>query len=600
MIKLKELSLSNFKSWISFTISDTHGILFIVGSNGSGKSSLRHAIEYLLTDSISDDIAVSDIPFNSGSNCSIKGVFQKDDDVIEIIKYRNDKSHGNKIVLKINDNDSLTHSDRRDTQREIETLFGITKNSLLASTIFSQKSLSFPDASDSERKEILFHSLDLNKYKEYELRAKEKIKDLNDKVDYLNNQTRLKESEKEFKDQRLIEIKSQFKSFEILRRKKIAEQLLKKEELKKRDKSNLEKNYLDLNDKVGDKTVDDLINKRYDLNDKLNIVKGDLNSIESSINKYNSEVLSLNDLKCPLMDNRCDLLDSYQQDNLPILKKNIDDLKEKRHLFVDKISIITDDIKQLEIKISNIKDLIKRRDDIKLEINSIIEYNNSIDFKIETIDSYIKELSEQSNPITKKHIEDLIEEVFAIDEDIFLLIAKRNNYRELLNYYKYWEVGYSRKGIPSMKTDSYLEKIENEINKNLSLISNDIFVSIDAQSELASGETREKISFNIYKTASGQSTSYNSLSSGEKQRIKLANLFAFATVIGKFSFIFLDEVLELSLDESGKAEIINLLKKKEKDFDSIFIISHDTQIINNFNNILKIKSVNGVSKCLQQ
>jgi DNA repair exonuclease SbcCD ATPase subunit len=88
MVKLKELHLTNFRSWkeLHLTGIDNLGLVLIQGTNGSGKSSIRHAIEYLLTDDISDEIPLDELSNDGAGNCKIVGVFQKENDVITITK----------------------------------------------------------------------------------------------------------------------------------------------------------------------------------------------------------------------------------------------------------------------------------------------------------------------------------------------------------------------------------------------------------------------------------------------------------------------------------------------------------------------------------
>jgi DNA repair exonuclease SbcCD ATPase subunit len=58
----------------------------------------------------------------------------------------------------------------------------------------------------------------------------------------------------------------------------------------------------------------------------------------------------------------------------------------------------------------------------------------------------------------------------------------------------------------------------------------------------------------------------------------------------------MDEVLELSLDDIGKDEILNCLRKKSGDFDTLFVISHSKGVQDKFDNIINVKLEEGVSK----
>ena len=66
--------------------------------------------------------------------------------------------------------------------------------------------------------------------------------------------------------------------------------------------------------------------------------------------------------------------------------------------------------------------------------------------------------------------------------------------------------------------------------------------------------------------------------------------------LGKFDIMILDEVLEGSIDDNGKSVIISLLKEKASELGSLFVISHDDYIKDSFDNSLRVKKINGISR----
>jgi ABC-type lipoprotein export system ATPase subunit len=66
-------------------------------------------------------------------------------------------------------------------------------------------------------------------------------------------------------------------------------------------------------------------------------------------------------------------------------------------------------------------------------------------------------------------------------------------------------------------------------------------------------------------------------------------------LVGKFNFLILDEVLELSLDTKGKEEVIKLLVDNFKQ-EPVFVISHDPEIKGSFDSVIEVKYENGVSR----
>jgi ABC-type multidrug transport system ATPase subunit len=89
-----------------------------------------------------------------------------------------------------------------------------------------------------------------------------------------------------------------------------------------------------------------------------------------------------------------------------------------------------------------------------------------------------------------------------------------------------------------------------------------------------------------------------SYSGGERQRCKLADILSFSKLIGKFNFLILDEVLELSLDSNGIDKIFELLKTRALELDTIFVVSHNNQLNDKFDSILTIRKNNGNSEVI--
>ena len=66
-------------------------------------------------------------------------------------------------------------------------------------------------------------------------------------------------------------------------------------------------------------------------------------------------------------------------------------------------------------------------------------------------------------------------------------------------------------------------------------------------------------------------------------------------MLGKFNFIILDEVLELSLDDSGINSVMELLKQKALAIGTVFVISHNVSVKDKFDNIMRIEIKDGRS-----
>jgi len=90
---------------------------------------------------------------------------------------------------------------------------------------------------------------------------------------------------------------------------------------------------------------------------------------------------------------------------------------------------------------------------------------------------------------------------------------------------------------------------------------------------------------------------FNSLSNGQKARISFSIMFAFLKLIEerngvKTNILVLDEILDSSVDASGREELLAILKSEFSDKKDIIIISHNEQIkekIELFDRLIHIK-----------
>jgi len=157
---------------------------------------------------------------------------------------------------------------------------------------------------------------------------------------------------------------------------------------------------------------------------------------------------------------------------------------------------------------------------------------------------------------------------------------------------------YSKKGIQSYIMENSFGFIQDKANYYLSILTGgSTQLEILPIKETKSGEKREEVHIKILR--GGSETGYDNLSGGEKQRVSVALLFAtnaFMRSQSGIDFLLLDEVLDLSLDETGQEALIELLREVARDISSILVISHKQFIKEHFDqNILVVKK-NGKSR----
>lgn len=584
MLRLKSLYAENFRSWKYLEIDDfdSGGLVLIRGPNGAGKSSIRHLIEYLLLDKTSDSISLDELVFNRAGNCVLKASILRDEDLVEITKYRGHDEFGNKTILEVNGDASLTTTDRRETQRNIELLLGLDERQLFASTIFTNNSRSFVDSSDSDKKELLYAILSLDKYKLYHSVVKNELEllkdELSDKKIMLNH---LEETINKAKNDREYSLKKK-EEFEEDRNRKIASLLNKinniggfiSTEKLENKLSLLERRKEKLNSK---KLLSELDDKQLEYNKELANIESEWARLTVS---YNNE--------CPVLGIVCDKLAAEAKKLKVKNELLVIDLQKKAEQIRYKLS----ELRERRNSLIN-TDLDDKIADLKEKIREIEWNNKSIKKSVVDLKKELKETKYQVNPY--------IEYVNRKDEELISLTAKLDLLKEKIEkletdipYYSFWMEGFGKQGIPNIKADQFLGDLENETNRILSMISDSLYVTIESQKELKRGDLKERIEYKVH-SPDRDIMNYNSYSGGEKQRIKLANIFAFNKLIGRFNFILFDEVLEGSMDSKGKNAIVDILKSFSEEIDNIYVISHDSHIQDRFDKVIDVRKRNGVS-----
>jgi len=562
-------------------------------SNGfiNHNSSIRQAIEYLLLDTISDGYKVEDIPFNKKGDCELYCKILNGGDVVEITKYRDHKQFGNKIILSINENTDLTSTDRRVTQKEIEKLLGITNNEVFISTIFTTTSPSFPAAKDSERKDVLYNARNLNKYKEYQDKAKAKVSEVESSLQ--DNSVELKYLEVELRNtsKYIDALQEKISSFDQEKKVRVAKKIIERNQNADKDTYVLEQEIKELNEINLDSQIDNI--SKY--NHIIQELQNEKNKVDLELKLNQKELLKIKDGVCPIIGTKCNTLieekDKIESKAIPYSFI----LTEKALKLTNQIEKNQEHLKEYKkIDLQN-EQLRNKLIDLKNRLKSVNDYNLSIDKIKAKYDKDIEEITKETNPYIELQ-ESEQKKIGVLNSSIEETKKTIKEREELLKYYKFWVRGFGKEGIPNLKMEAFLEQIEQETNLILSDIADRLFVKIESQSALSSGEVRERISYDVVSTDKNI-TDYASYSGGQKQRVKVADISAFNKLLGKFNFIILDEVLELSLDEKGKGQILELLKRKylSGEIQTIFVISHDTQIKDHFDKIINIGIKDGVS-----
>ena len=143
-------------------------------------------------------------------------------------------------------------------------------------------------------------------------------------------------------------------------------------------------------------------------------------------------------------------------------------------------------------------------------------------------------------------------------------------------------------GIKSQIIKTYIPIINKFVNKYLEDMN--FFVNFELDEN-----------FNeVIKSRHRDSFSYASFSEGEKLRLNLALIFAWRAIAKMRSstttnIIFFDEILDSSLDYDGIDTFFKIIYEMSSDC-NIFVISHKTDMVDKFTNIVRVEKNKGFSK----
>lgn len=277
----------------------------------------------------------------------------------------------------------------------------------------------------------------------------------------------------------------------------------------------------------------------------------------------------------------------------------------------------SDDIDHVKDEIDRIKSEIKNQDGIHYDIVEKIKEKNSFISKIcqnktkiqkmiDECNASIREASlhEQKmlNLINKnidheKDIKDIENETFKDDQkisdceknikDIELRLSNIKKQLAILDTVKFIV---SEEGVKTF----IVKKIINILNTRL----NYYLQTLDAPCKCMFDEMFEETIYNDQ----GKECSYFNFSGGERKRIDTAILFTFQDVMRchsgtSFSLNIYDELFDCALDQKGTDKILEILKEKVNKYDeSIYIVSHKSSEVANYDNVILLEKFNGITK----
>jgi DNA repair exonuclease SbcCD ATPase subunit len=567
MITFKKIRWKNFLStgnqWTEIDFQEKHTNL-VIGTNGAGKSTMLDALTFVLFNK----------PFRKINKPQLINTVNEKDCCVEIDFSINSREYKiqrgmkpNIFNIEVNGTPLHKESDDRSMQRLLEeTILKLNYKSFTQIVILGSSTfVPFMQLTTANRREVIEDLLDIRIFSA----MNGFIKDI------------------------LREKKDQIKSLD-----------LKKSNIK--DKIKMQENFIEELENRGNANIESNKNKISDLNDEIDQQISENEDIENKIQvktKDQEELIGAGD-KLVKLNN---LKGKISQKVSTITKE---------HKFFTENTVCptcTQNIEE-EFRLNRISDAQNRAKELKEgfnELESAIKFEQQRERQFNTLSKEITKLTHgisQNNTrisLNQRQIRDLENEIQTITENL----ANRNSEHEKLDEFKknlqktieevsskkqevvYHDFAYSLLKDGGVKTKiikKYLPFINQQVNRYLQMM--DFYINFHLDEEFS-----ETVKSPIH-----EDFSYSSFSEGEKMRIDLALLFTWREVArvknsANTNLLIMDEVFDSSLDGFGTDEFLKIIRYVVKDA-NIFVISHKSDMLDKFDNIIKFDKVKGFSK----
>ena len=581
MITLKKLKWDNCFSYGSDNELDLSSdiVTQLVGTNGTGKSSIPLILEEVLFNKNSKGIKKADIPnreVNNGYDISLTFDVVDDQYEIDVVRRANIK-----VKLYKNGEDISSHT-ATNTYKTLEQIIGIDFKTF--SQIVYQNtnaSLQFLTATDTNRKRFLIDLLQLDDYVKYFEVFKELSRTLGGDVSRIQgkidtiikwlNDNKLEDtsllpkldlpfySEEDEESLRSLQIEMENIS-EIT--KKINQNNLYKSQLESID-IGLAKEFLSMND--------------YEDTSDLKQSLGELTSrasLENKMIKKYTDLQEMDEGRCPTCEQPVDYEFISTQLRNHISEKNgfverIDAVKNS----ISRIEKTNNTFTQMKEMVDNYEDLLRSVD---MTLANEVPNSNELQEKIEKIKGRIRDRKSRveeiiaENEKRERHntrLSIIQEQQTDFENQLDDLSASIGEIEDKLSHVEILKKAFSTNGLLAYKIENLVKDLEVLTNEYLAELS-------DGRFSLEFVVLNDKLNVEI--DDNGKKVDILALSAGELARVNTSTLLAIRKLMSSISksrinVLFLDEVTNV-LDELGKERMVEILLREENL--NTYIVSH--------------------------
>lgn len=596
LITFKHLQGKNFLSFgdASVYIPLKQGVNAIIGTNydkedsknGAGKSTITELLYYALYGTTLREISKDYIQNSlTKKRCEV---------TLEFEVASNTKIDNYQITRQLNPTKCTVHKNGEDITRStlaktneliqelIRTPAAVFKNSVIMS---ANSATPFMALSKTDKRKFIESVLGLEAFTQMVLLAREEYNTAKKEYDIAYNKYETHSQELEFNV-------SQLTNYEELKTQRIAK-LTEKENAILSDIENLKNQLVDLPSNTSleqiKEDVETITKLMNDVSDNIRQVEMWSNKLTVEIESENKQIVKLQTNKdnCPTCNRE------YSDEHVQHISSLIEEHNKTIAAKVESKSKV--EAKGLELKarqkdfktqLDSFQQLIKQLGDTKNQNTSLQRSIDLLNQNLREVKNDLTLLSEEQNNALKSKVSSLSNMV----EEGKSNVNKLNNELNVLETVKYV---LSEEGIKSFLAKKILAILNSRIAYYLQ--------KLEANCLCQFNEFFDEV---IIDEKSQQKTYFN-FSGGERKRIDLACLFAFADIRRlqgdvNFSTVFYDELLDSSLDDRGVSLTLKVLRERfTENGESCYIITHrGPEVTTKAEHTIHVVKRNGISEIL--
>ena len=312
------------------------------------------------------------------------------------------------------------------------------------------------------------------------------------------------------------------------------------------------------------KMVETLESQLIVLNNKKINLTAKLNTVAAEINLENKQIkqLQTNEKQCPTCSRE------YSEEHTTHVCKLINKHKDNITKYVEAEVKIKDFLNQTDLDINSTQQKKNAHVENIKQTKFVNDANKGYELSIKHLSSNLNDVKEEIEIVTKQQNNELKGKISTLSEAVGQLKEKVDDLNNELNVLETVKFVISEEGIKSFIVKKILKILNSRLAYYLKKLEANCLCRFNEffDEEIIDENSKQKSYFNF--------------SGGERKRIDLACLFAFADIRRlqgdiNFSTVFYDELLDSSLDDKGVQLTLRVLRERfNENGESCYVITH--------------------------